>query len=371
MTGREPGKRMSDESVVDKAGPMPFWLQRAPGGEGAVRCAVRCVVSGLLAMFALAVPGFAALPDATRFAVVLEMGDVPTARDWLDEGLDPDFMGDRIGSGLMIGAWEGNIDLMALFVSRGAQINKVNAAGEQALMHAAWKGRLDAVRWLIANGAQVNRGPRQWSALHYAAFAGHEEVVRLLVDNGADVNASSTNGSTALMMAARQGHEALTGILLDRGADARITNDRGEGALVWAMRYGHFSIAKLVSSKEEFGKAVTQPPEFFGPAVTSEEAPDKLNRIMHEIRVAQSAGLPTDELRASFWEAVAEATRDMPPSMVTERLRPRALVIRARRGSVDGTQESAELVYEKISPQTAAPVWDCRPVGDEERCVLR
>lgn len=371
MTGRGAKRRVSDESLLDKASFVLLGVRRAADGKAAFSRAAWCLVSGCLAMFALAAPATAALPDATRFAVVLEMGDVVTARRWLDEGLHPDFTGDRIGSGLMIGAWEGNIDLMALFLSRGAQINKVNAAGEQALMHAAWKGRLDAVKWLIANGAQINREPRQWSALHYAVFAGHEEVARLLVESGADVNALSTNGSTPLMMAARQGHEALAGMLLQHGADARIRNDREEDALVWAMRHGHFSIAKLVSSKEEFSKAVTQPPEFFGPAVTSEPAPDKLNRIMHDIRVAEAAGLPTEELRASFWEAVAEATRDMPPSMVTERLRPRALVIRARRDSLDG-QESAELIYEKVPAQQAArPQWDCRPLGDEERCVLR
>jgi hypothetical protein len=38
-----------------------------------------------------------------------------------------------IGSGLMIGAWEGNMPMMDLFHSRGADINKANHLGEQAL----------------------------------------------------------------------------------------------------------------------------------------------------------------------------------------------------------------------------------------------
>ena len=62
------------------------------------------------------------LPDPVRFAVRMEAGDVDQARVWLDAGLDPDFLGSRIGSGLMIGAWEGNIELMRLFLSRGADI---------------------------------------------------------------------------------------------------------------------------------------------------------------------------------------------------------------------------------------------------------
>ena len=48
----------------------------------------------------------------------------------------------------MIAAWEGNLPMMELFVSRGADINRTNKVGEPAILHAAWKGRLDAVKWL-------------------------------------------------------------------------------------------------------------------------------------------------------------------------------------------------------------------------------
>jgi hypothetical protein len=78
------------------------------------------------------------LPDPIRFSIVIELGDVAAAREWLDAGLPPDFEGNVIGTGLMIGAWEGNIPMMELFVSRGADINKANASGEQALLLTAW-----------------------------------------------------------------------------------------------------------------------------------------------------------------------------------------------------------------------------------------
>lgn len=153
-----------------------------------------------------AVPAWAAgLPDRVTFAVAIERGDVAQAREWLDTGLPPDFEGSVIGTGLMIGAWEGDIPMMTLFLARGADINQVNAHGETALLHAAWKGHIEAVRWLMAQGAQPNRRGKQWTALHYAAFAGHEAIVRYLLEQGADVNALSPNGSTPLMMAAREG----------------------------------------------------------------------------------------------------------------------------------------------------------------------
>ena len=86
-------------------------------------------------------PARAALPDPARFRVQMELGALDQAKEWLDEGLSPNFMGDRIGSGLMIAAWEGNVPLMELFLARGADVNLRNALGETALMHAAWKGR--------------------------------------------------------------------------------------------------------------------------------------------------------------------------------------------------------------------------------------
>ncbi|TRZ91553.1 MAG: ankyrin repeat domain-containing protein, partial [Rhodocyclaceae bacterium] len=67
---------------------------------------------------------------------------------------------------MMIGAWEGNIPMMELFVAHGADINKANSFGEQALLHAAWKGRLEAVRWLVERGARLNREGKEWAALH-------------------------------------------------------------------------------------------------------------------------------------------------------------------------------------------------------------
>jgi len=231
----------------------------------------RTILATILALAALTglVPGVLSpaqaqfwrptLPDPVEFGVRIEMGDLSQARAWLERGLDPDFIGDRIGTGLMIAAWEGNLPLMELFVSKGADINKVNNLGEQALMHAAWKGRTEAVDWLLARGAKVNREPRQWTALHYAAFSGQSEVVDYLVKRGADIDARSTNGSTPLMMAVYEGREATVRQLITLGADRRVRNDYGDGAMDWAFKHNHLAIARLVGTTEEFAVAANRP----------------------------------------------------------------------------------------------------------------
>ena len=318
---------------------------------------VRLAAAALVVLLAVAsstVHG--ALPDPVRFGVTIEAGNIRAAKSWLDAGVDPDFMADRIGTGLMLGAWEGNLPMMELFLSRGADINMANANGEQALMHAAWRGRLEAVRWLIERGARVNRKGRQWSALHYAVFAGHEKVAQFLIENGADINARSTNGSSVLMMAAREGREGLAKQLVSLGADTGVKNDRGEDAAVWAIRHDHARIAAVVSSPDRFAEAVRDRGNA-GPPVRSVPVPDRIDALLREMRVAESEGRLSEDLRAAYAAALAELERNK-AAAVTDSARatqPKALEITARRG--EPGKEQAMLIYERgpDEPLSEAP----------------
>ncbi|MCK9387312.1 MAG: ankyrin repeat domain-containing protein [Sulfuritalea sp.] len=249
------------------------------------------ILSMLLVLLLSAMPLRAAdLPDPVSFSNAIERGDLSQAREWLDAGLAPDFEGRVIGTGLMIGAWEGNIPMMELFVARGADVNKVGVFGEQALLYAAWKGRLEAVRWLVEHGASVNRVGKEWAALHYAAFAGHPEVVAYLLERGADINALSTNGSTPLMMAAREGREAIAKTLLKAGARRDIVNERGDDALRWAMRYNNLQIARDIADKERFAVAAAQPVASWGRPVRSQAVPDRADMLLAQARKMEASG---------------------------------------------------------------------------------
>ena len=205
-----------------------------------------------------------AQPDAVAYGVRVEAGDVAQVREWLNAGLNPDFLADRIGTGLMIAAWNDDIPMMELLVARGANVNKANALGETALMHAAWRGSIEAVKWLLIRGVKVDSEPMRWGALHYAAFAGHGAIADLLLAHGADINARSTNGSSPLMMAIYEGREQVAKQLLARGADRSVKNDRGEGALEWAFKFQRLGIARLVSAPQEFVAAANQPKSRWG-----------------------------------------------------------------------------------------------------------
>jgi uncharacterized protein len=302
-----------------------------------------------------ALPALAALPDPVRFANAVELRDTRTVRGWLDEGLSPHFLGSRIGSGLMIAAWDGNIPMMELFLSRGADVNQANRIGEQALLLAAWNGHMDAVKWLLDHGAAINRSGKQWSALHYAVFAGHKAIARFLIERGADVNGQAPNQASVLMMAAREGQEELARNLLDAGANPNAVNDRGETALVWAMRQRNLNIAKMVSSAAEFAQATTAPPESFGPPSRSVPPPTEIAEIMNSMRIAELQGLPVDDLRRALFDAVEASRRESPPAPAkpaTPRGRPKALLITAKRNQPGS--EQARLVYDSAPTESTA-----------------
>ena len=299
----------------------------------------------------------AAPPDPIEFGITVERGDTRTVKRWLDEGLDPEFQADRVGTGLMIAAWNGDIPMMTLFTERGANPRRVNRNGEQALLLAAWNGHLDAVKWLLEHGAALNRDDQQWSALHYAVFNGQEKVARYLIERGAQVNARSPNLSTPLILAAREGREDLARVLLESGADPKAKNDWGDSALTMAMRYDHLRLGKMISSPEEFAIAVKAPKESFGAASRSAAAPNDIDQLLRQLRQAQAEGKPTDELRQKFYAAVDAFRKASTPSPQAARRpfprpqTPGTLVITARRGQVG---ERAELVAAGGSPAAKA-----------------
>lgn len=282
------------------------------------------MISAMGFLLSPAAPVFSAdaLPDPLRFTISMELGDVGQAESWLDAGLPPDFMGSRIGTGLMIGAWEGKTDLMRLFLSRGADIDKLNSNGESAIALAAWRGNLAMVKWLLERGAHINAPARQWSALHYAVFAGHSEVAEYLMAQGADINALSTNGSSVLMMAVYEGHQALARKLIEKGVDRTRKNDWGDGALEWAMRHDRLELARMVTNPEEFNIAVSQPKEKWGAPVRSMRSSKELEELlaMREKLVERSMSTDVIDKRIAT-ERVrivrAEMDRPMPARAAT------------------------------------------------------
>jgi hypothetical protein len=318
----------------------------------------KCIKGLFVTLCLLAAQGWAAAPDPISFGMVVERGDLRTVKAWLDEGLDPEYQAANIGTGLMVAAWNGNVEMMALFVARGANPRRANRNGEQPVQLAAWNGHEAAVKWLLERGAVLNREGNNWSALHYAVFNGHTKLASELITRGAEVNARSPNGSTPLMLAAREGREDLIKVLLESGADPRSKNDWGDNALTMAMRYDHYRIGKMISTPEEFEIAVKAPKESFGVASRSAAAPGEIEEILRQLRIAEVEGRPTEALRKQLLAAVEAIKRSSMPSAQNARrpmplpYQPKSIVITARRGQ-PGAERAEVMVDGKLQARPA------------------
>lgn len=301
---------------------------------------------------------FAALPDPAAFSWAVERGDVASVREWLDEGLDPDFEGSQFGTGLMNAAWHGNIDMMQLFLSHGSNPRRSNRNGEQALQLAVWNGHVEAAKWLLTHGAPVNREGNYWGALHYAVFNGHTELAKYLIERGANVNARSPNGSTPLMMAAREGREEIAKTLLESGADTRAKNDWGDTSLVLAMRYDHYRLGKMISSPEEFEIAVKAPKEDFGEPIKSAAAPSEIEVLLQKIREAEAEGLPSEHLHVELRRVVEEVRAKAMARRAVRRpahlpYQGKSIVITAKRNQFGG--ERAQITARRPTDNPVKP----------------
>ena len=185
----------------------------------------------------------AARSDAREdFFKSIELDNVQLLRPLLEGGFDPNTTDERGNPGLLVALRDGSFEAAELLLSaKQIQVDKANSVGETALMMAALRGQANWVGRLLDRGAAINR--TGWTPLHYGASGPEPKVLTLLLGRGARLEATSTNGTTPLMMAAGYGAMDGADLLLARGADPRRRNERGLNAADFARRAGRDALA--------------------------------------------------------------------------------------------------------------------------------
>ena len=164
-----------------------------------------------------------------------------------------------------------------LLVNQSHTVNKKTTWGDTALHQAAGCGNIKVLSLLLSNGADIAaRDSGGNTSLHFATFFGsyfpaddvftsarqqyrvgvHQKVrtsdgillkvTGLLLDHGADVNAVNLEGETALLLFVRKGQSSLTQLLLTRGADVTIRDRYQKAPLILASRNGDEEIARIL-----------------------------------------------------------------------------------------------------------------------------
>ena len=186
----------------------------------------------------------------TKFIEAIKAGDLPTVRRLVESGADPNapgehglsplhfaqedealtrflvsvgadlnYTGFREGSILMLAAYSGELDKIALYLELGADVNVAMPDGGETPLHmAAVTGRTEAAKALLQAGAEPNRhvgsdkqsdmfngGAKLWgeTPLHYAAAYGDTEMIEAMLTAGADKNLTNALGEKPLAYAGR------------------------------------------------------------------------------------------------------------------------------------------------------------------------
>ncbi len=196
-------------------------------------------------------------------AVYRKRGDI--AKILIQHGADVNATSEVGGTPLMIAAGNGDAELTAALLAKGADPNAGLTEdivvkgmpvfqGANAMLAAADGGNAECLRLMARYGGDLNSCDKNGSLpLIAAAAKGHLDAVKFLVEHGADVNGKTTarfmlgkdmvpKGSSVLTAAAFGGHTAVVKYLLAHGADVNIHDDEFDvDALFLAAMKGHFS----------------------------------------------------------------------------------------------------------------------------------
>ncbi|KAI1327596.1 ankyrin repeat-containing domain protein [Xylariaceae sp. FL0255] len=136
-------------------------------------------------------------------------------------------------------------EVMALLLSRGANINTTSKQGWTPLMLACRRDDEICVMYLLNHGADVNHlSPDKWSALAEATVKGSIRVMRLLLEAGADPEVKAQSDWTPLMHACFRGHIDCVELLLGAGASHEGVSAHDETPMLLAAASGSPTVVR-------------------------------------------------------------------------------------------------------------------------------
>ena len=152
----------------------------------------------------------------------------------------------KLASSLFEASAEGDTKRVLALLHDGAEPDCVGPRGFTSLIIAASSGHANTVRVLIDAGANINAATGGWTSLIFASDRGHTKIVSILLDAGADINLSRPGDYTALMAASERGHADIVKLLLNKNAYTKAKHLNGMTALDFARKAGNKDIIDML-----------------------------------------------------------------------------------------------------------------------------
>ena len=236
-----------DPNVTDHGGQTPLMLATSNGDKRSIRVLLAAGADVSVSHY-----------SGSALARAVRAGDIDIVRLLLSVGANPEEI-DRSGKTLIYRAVEnGQAEIAALLKSNGSAHEKTNGDSNgwsNDLFRALTRGEFKTLQHLLDLGITPDERDakgrtlltrvctQNYSSLHpMPAF----HVARALVDSGADVNAADRYGLTPLMNAAGSGALDIAALLVSSGARVDAATEDGQTALMIAAGKGHREIAALL-----------------------------------------------------------------------------------------------------------------------------
>ena len=193
--------------------------------------------------------------------IACQSGDsrvLSTVTELLDSGLDPNecslpFQLHQGQTALMVAAAAGNLRLIELLLSRGADPSAKDKKGEIMLHYACESSDMSSVFEVILNHtreADIDaHGHEGKTVLYYAASLGRTHQVSLLLLRKADMTiGDSRKGRLPIHIAASFGELGVVMELLDHGCPIEVKDKWGLTPELTAYKCGHFDVGAAIGS---------------------------------------------------------------------------------------------------------------------------
>ena len=154
----------------------------------------------------------------------------------LDRGADINAINDR-GISVLLRAilFNPNLDVVSLLLDRGAELSSKEKEKFGTTLHLAASYNLnpDIISLLLGRGFNFDMD----EVMHHAALNWHLEVVEQFLAMGANIEAEDEEGRRPLHVAARiNADPEIVGVLIDNGAELNVRNSAGRTPLHEAMK---------------------------------------------------------------------------------------------------------------------------------------
>eukprot|EP01090_Pellita_catalonica_P008660 TRINITY_DN1974_c0_g1_i5.p1 TRINITY_DN1974_c0_g1~~TRINITY_DN1974_c0_g1_i5.p1 ORF type:complete len:609 (+),score=50.71 TRINITY_DN1974_c0_g1_i5:69-1895(+) len=153
-------------------------------------------------------------------------------------------------------AIKGNVEITEILLDHGANINRIDSAGNSAAQHASQNGHLVYLHYLYEKGSNIALLDYQGhTCMHWAAYQGHWKIVLWLLTHQQNVNATDIHLCTPLHWAAIRGHAVVARILLEHGADFTLQDSQQFTARDCAIENKNTPVADMLEQVESQGIA--------------------------------------------------------------------------------------------------------------------